>query len=50
MLQSGSGFFISVADVEVVSRAVIIFDNRFTNITIYEMSHFTLIRELLTIF
>jgi len=36
--------------VEVVSRAVTIFDNRFTNITIYEMRHFTLIRELLTIF
>ena len=36
--------------VEVVSRAVTIFDNRFTNITIYEMRHFTLIREPLTIF
>ena len=38
--------------VEVVSTctAVTIFDNRFTNITIYEMRHFTLIRELLTIF
>jgi len=31
--------------VEVVSRAVTIFDNRFTNITIYEMRHFTLIIE-----
>jgi len=36
--------------VEVVSRAVTIFDNRFTSITIYEMRHFTLIRELLTIY
>ena len=36
--------------VEVVSRAVTIFDNRFTNIKIFEMRHFTLIRELLTIF
>ena len=36
--------------VEVVRRAVTIFDNRFTNITIYEMRHFRLIRELLTIF
>ena len=33
-----------------VSRAVTIFDNRFTNSTIYEMRHFALIRELSTFF
>ena len=32
------------------SRELYSTDNRFTNITIYEMRHFTLIRELLTFF